>query len=70
MDEEDIKRAEIGATVIRYNGMEITTGRIKEFSPRRSSMTVAWDTGRESKVHHSRFGNITLADHRQTKRKG
>lgn len=70
MDEKDIKRADIGDEIMMPTGRyEIRTGIIKEFSPTRARMKVEWDTGRTSVVHHTKYGNVTLADHRQRRRK-
>jgi hypothetical protein len=69
MDEKDIEAASIGSTIVRYSGCEITYGRIKAISPRRTSLTVEWTTGRTTKLHHQNYGNVTLADHRQRRQK-
>jgi hypothetical protein len=68
-DENDISKAEIGSQIVRYSGCEIIYGRIKAKSPRGASLTVEWATGRTTKLHHRNYGNVTLADHRQTRRK-
>jgi hypothetical protein len=69
MDEKDIEHAEIGSQIVRYSGCEITYGRIKAKSPRGASLTVEWETGRTTKLHHRNYGNVTLADHRQRRQK-
>lgn len=69
MDEQNIKNAEIGTNVIKFAGCEATYGRIIKFSPTRAHLTVRWETGRTTKLHHSRYASITLVDHRERKQK-